>query len=125
MSVLLADDDEIRRLNAEWRDLEEPTDVLSFPAHPAGELPDDPEHLGDIAISIDTAERIVESGEHHRRIAEQLDCEPGELQWNLGDEVAFLFVHGLLHLVGYDHRTLEDEQKMRAMESRLWDTMND
>lgn len=121
VSVLLTDDDEIRRLNRRWRDLDEPTDVLSFPAHPPEAIPEDPRHLGDIAISVPYAQRLVASGEHHRRVADELGVDPDELDWSIEDEVAFLFVHGLLHLVGYHHDDADSERTMRTMERRLWE----
>lgn len=122
---MLTDDDEIRQLNARWRGDSEPTDVLSFPAHRPDEVPDDPHHLGDIAISVPTAQRLVESRDHCRRVAQQLERDPEDLDWDLADEVAFLFVHGLLHLLGYDHADPDDELRMRRLERRLWELTTD
>ena len=120
ISLLFTDDSGIRDLNRRWRGIDEPTDVLSFPAHSTVASPDAVDHLGDIAISLEYAERLVRSQDHRRRVAGQMDVEPAELDWTLCDEVCFLFVHGLLHLVGYDHARPEQESKMRAMEYRLW-----
>lgn len=125
VSVLLADDATIERLNRRWRDVDEPTDVLSFPAHPSGSIPDEPEHLGDIIISIPTAEQYVTKQDHLQRIAGELEVDPDELDWTLVDELSFLFVHGLLHLMGYDHAETHQEAQMRTMERRLWQVMTE
>lgn len=123
ISVLFTDNEAIQDINARWRQIDEPTDVLSFPAHRADAIPDDPAHLGDIIISVPYAEGLVGSGEHTRRVAQELGQDPDTLQWALTDEVAFLFIHGLLHLLGYDHGNAEEEAQMRQMERRLWETM--
>lgn len=125
VSLLFCGDERIQQLNARWRELDEPTDVLSFPAHHPDALPEAPDHLGDIAISIPCAERLVASGDHRRRVATELDRDPESLDWSLDDEVAFLFVHGLLHLVGYDHADADERQTMRSMERRLWELTTD
>ena len=93
VNVLLARNAEIRRLNRDFRRLDKPTDVLSFPAV-TGEV------AGDIAISADIA----------RRNARQLGHSTTE-------EVKVLIVHGLLHLAGYDHES--DSGQMRRKEDRL------
>lgn len=125
ISLLLTDDETIAELNAQWRGLDEATDVLSFPAHRAEDFPEQPEHLGDIVISIPYAERLIASRDHHERIAKELEVDARQLQWSLREEVSFLFVHGLLHLVGYDHGSPEEEVQMRAMERRLWQQISD
>ena len=81
ISLVLCDDAFIQSLNAEYRGLNKPTDVLSF-------AQDDPELLGDIVISLPTAARQAEAA-----------------GWTLENEVALLGVHGLLHLLGYDDET--------------------
>ena len=81
ISLVLCDDAFIQSLNAEYRGLDKPTDVLSF-------AQDDPELLGDIVISLPTAARQAEAA-----------------GWTLENEVALLGVHGLLHLLGYDDET--------------------
>lgn len=125
VSLLFTGDDEIQELNRKWRQIDRPTDVLSFPAYPAGELPENPRHLGDIVISVPCAKRLADAEDHCRRVAEELDVDPDRLDWTLDDELAFLFAHGLLHLVGYDHRTASEESRMRAMERRLWQLLSD
>ena len=125
VSVVLTDDARIRELNAEWRDEDKATDVLSFPMHAPDEL-DDPSgppilSLGDIVISLEYANRLVDTQEHHRRVAAELDVDPADLEWDLCDECEFLFIHGLLHLVGYDHRDAQEETTMKSMELSLWE----
>lgn len=103
--VSLVDDERIRELNRDYRDKDAPTDVLSFAIQESDEeVPmilfeeDDEvplEPLGDIIISIPTAVRQAEEYGH-----------------SLERELAFLAVHGFLHLVGYDHLTEEDEKEM-------------
>ena len=92
VSVLITSDDELRRLNRSFRDLDETTDVLSFPAPRAVPGP-----LGDIAISIEFAE----AGARRRGV----DCEC---------EVAMLAIHGGLHLLGFDDSTDEERADMLA-----------
>lgn len=125
VSILLTDDPTIRDLNARWRDVDEATDVLSFPAHPPEHLPDEARHLGDIVISIPCAERYVQRRDHRRRMAEELGVDAEKLDWSLVDEVHFLFVHGLLHLLGYDHGEPDEEAEMRSLELRLWRLMTE
>lgn len=96
VSVLLAGDAVLRRLNREWRGKDKATDVLSFPS-PA-ELAEI--SAGDLAISLETAAR--QAAEH------------GHL---LRDEVRVLLLHGLLHLSGMDHET--DKGEMAAREAEL------
>ena len=95
LSLVLTDDEHIHALNRTWRHKDRPTDVLSFPQ-------DDPVLLGDVVISLETAWRQRPS---HRR---------------LRDEVVFLLIHGVLHLVGHDHHRLGEARRMRAEEERLW-----
>ncbi len=96
VDVLLAGDRTLRRLNREFRGKDKATDVLSFPclAETAGE------HAGDLAISLDTAQR--QAREHGHR---------------LRDEVRVLLLHGVLHLLGMDHET--DGGTMALRESHL------
>ncbi|KAL4189332.1 hypothetical protein AMTRI_Chr08g206510 [Amborella trichopoda] len=90
LSVLLCNDDFIRKLNKEWRDEDHATDVLSMSQHILGfDLPI--LMLGDIVISVETAARQAEERGH-----------------TLLDEIHILLVHGLLHLLGFDHE-LSDE----------------
>jgi probable rRNA maturation factor len=118
VSILLTDDEEIRDLNRTWRDVDAATDVLSFA------YADDPEThalmpwlLGDIAVSLPTALRQVDTGEHRRRLEEALPAWTQD--WDLEREVLFLVVHGVLHLCGHDHGDPEEEEAMKAEEVRV------
>ena len=100
LSILLTDDEEVRELNRAYRGKDIPTDVLSFPIceEVAGRL-----ILGDVVISLDTAERQAE-----------------ELGHTLEDEVSRLLAHGIIHLLGYDHELGgEEEERFRALEERV------
>lgn len=113
VSVVLADNDYIRRLNSEYRGIDKPTDVLSFPMLENGENNGQADDinmdmdtgelvLGDIVISLEKAlEQSREYGHSYRR------------------EVAFLTVHGTLHLLGYDHETDDDRRIMREREESI------
>lgn len=98
-SLVLVADDRIRKLNRTYRGYDQPTDVLSFPAR-AGEFPDESDYLGDIVISVETA---------RRQASRRGSTLPRELR--------VLALHGLLHLLGYDHET--DDGEMRRLEYRL------
>jgi probable rRNA maturation factor len=104
LSVLLTDDDFIRTLNKAHRGKDRPTDVLAFPQDEGEGTPSvlDDALLGDVVISLDTAERQARRRKH-----------------TLFDEVSFLLAHGILHLVGYDHQTDAEEAAMNAMTARL------
>ena len=94
MSLVLAGDGLLHRLNREYRGKDRPTDVLSFPGE-GGEA-----GLGDVVISVQTAERNARSG--GRTLARELDV---------------LALHGFLHVLGYDHET--DGGTMDRLERRL------
>ena len=100
LSVLLTDDREIQQLNRQHRQMDKPTDVLSFAMDES--VPDPAGILGDVVISLDTAERQARS---RRR--------------PLIEEVRFLLAHGVLHLVGYDHAEPGEKREMVAMTRKL------
>jgi probable rRNA maturation factor len=110
LAVLLTGDDEIRALNLEHRDADEPTDVLSFPADEGEAFPGigdvggeaEPRYLGDIAISLETVRR-----------------QAAELGLAFDLELRHVALHGVLHLLGYDHLTPGDEAAMRGREERV------
>lgn len=116
VTVVLTDDEEIRALNHEYRGLDEPTDVLSFAYQEAEDASLTPELLGDIVISLDSATRYAQAGEH----AARLESSHAASGWSVREELCFLIVHGALHLVGFDHEEADDEREMRAEEQRLW-----
>ena len=92
-TIAFVSDKNIHKLNRRFRNVDKPTDVLSFPA-------DEKANLGDIAISIDRAA-----------------AQAKENGLALDDEIAQLILHGLLHLCGYDHET--DNGEMNQLELRL------
>ena len=101
VTLVLADDDEVRRLNRVWRGTNRPTDVLSFPADPAAPRPRGvPVHLGDVVIATGVARQQAAAQGHA-----------------YGTELKVLALHGLLHLLGYDHET--DDGRMARAERRL------
>jgi probable rRNA maturation factor len=99
VSILLCDDAFIRDLNQKWRGIDKPTNVLSFPA---GDTASPGPILGDIVIAYGTAAR-----------------EAREEAKSLHDHVAHLFVHGFLHLIGYDHLVAAEADKMEALERAI------
>ena len=123
LSIVLTDNAHIKVLNAEWRDEDKATDVLSFPLYEPFEIPDYARAIGDIVVSLEYAETTTAGTVHLERMEKSL----GEKieKWDLIDEVIFLLIHGLLHLVGYDHVEAFDEEKMKNMEVLLWKTTVD
>ncbi len=114
LGLVIADDDTVRELNRSYRGVDDTTDVLAFalsqPGNEGGEHfimpPDKTLHLGEIFISYRQAERQAEE-QHHP----------------LERELALLVIHGVLHLLGYEHERPEAEQRMRAMEAKVLDAM--
>lgn len=94
IELIITDNTEIQEINAKFRGLDKPTDVLSFPYEP---MPMSP--LGSIVVSAD----YVNSG------AEMFSHRPKE-------EMALLFIHGLLHLLGFDHETDNGEMRQKERE---------
>ncbi len=113
VSVTLTDDDGIRELNARYRGIDAPTDVLSFPLFDyEGETDEPPidemeNMLGDIVLNLERARAQAEEFGH-----------------GFEREAAFLTVHSMLHLLGYDHETGErDEADMRARQRDIMEQM--
>ena len=112
VDITIVDDEEIHQLNRDYRNVDRSTDVLSFALDEDDE--DEPEllegqlHLlGDIIISAETATRQAEEFGH-----------------GLDREIVYLAVHGLLHLLGYDHMVEEDKVIMRAKEEEALRAIN-
>jgi len=103
VSIVLANDEYIHQLNRQYRGKDCPTDVLSFALNEGEEVEviDGPAEvlLGDIIISLETTARQAQEYGH-----------------SLERELAYLTVHGMLHLLGFDHMTEEDKQEMRQEE---------
>ena len=107
VDITIVDNDESHQLNRDYRGIDRPTDVLSFALDEGDEEPEvedgEAEHLlGDVIIS---APRAVEQGE--------------EFGHGLNREMTYLAVHGMLHLLGYDHMEEADKQVMRAREEQV------
>ncbi len=101
LTIIVTDDDVIRNLNARYRDIDAPTDVLSFEAD-LPDLPGEPVYLGDILIAYPfTAAQAAEGG--HAVI----------------DELRLMVVHGTLHLLGYDHAEPADKDEMWVIQRHL------
>jgi probable rRNA maturation factor len=121
LSVLLCGDDEIQELNAEYRGVDAPTDVLSFPQLEPFTPPPGPDFpIGDVVISLDYAERTCAARTHHARVAGELGVPADQLEWDLVAECEFLLIHGLLHLIGHDHAEPDEEAAMKQAERELW-----
>ncbi|MDA3864724.1 MAG: rRNA maturation RNase YbeY [Deltaproteobacteria bacterium] len=107
LSLVICDDPFIRDLNKNWRNQDKATDVLSFPQSDNKQIEafqnkDNslfPLLLGDIIISLETAQRQAE--------------------FSLETEVCRLLIHGIAHLIGYDHKTQEEFEKMQVVEKDL------
>lgn len=121
--VVLTDDAEIQALNRDYRAKDKPTDVLSFPQRGAEAPPMPPgmvAPLGDVVISVPTAARQANSEGCLPRLWPALgDGGAAPAQWSVGDEVGFLLLHGVLHLLGHDHMEPEEAAEMQAEEARL------
>ena len=105
LAVMLTDDSGIRTLNSNWRGIDKPTNVLSFPAlqPTAARRPEDaPRMLGDIAIAYET-------------MRQEADDERKPFHHHL----SHLAVHGFLHLIGYDHETEGEAEVMEALEQEI------
>lgn len=107
LSITIVEDERIRELNVEHRGLDEVTDVLSFPLQtedPASFVlpPSAPTYLGDVVLAFG-------------RASEQAD----EYEHSLERELAYLTVHGILHLLGYDHEVEDEREAMRIREEEI------
>ena len=99
--IVLLDDAQIAALNLKWRGKDAPTNVLSFPASPGPALRAS-RYLGDVALAFETIEREA--------------AEEGE---TFADHLTHLVVHGILHLLGYDHVKEDEARRMEALETRI------
>lgn len=100
IEVVLTTNDEIQKINKEHRNIDKPTDVLSFPLENLPHMP-----LGSIIISVDMAKEYAKLYKH-----------------SIEDEIKLLFLHGLLHLLGYDHEI--DDNQMRQKEEEIIKKLN-
>lgn len=108
LSVVLTNDQHVQRLNKDYRGKDAPTNVLSFAAREMGiELPDDmpddmPEPVGDIIIAYETTAR-----------------EARDADKTVSDHLCHLIIHGVLHLLGYDHQDEAEAEEMEALETAI------
>lgn len=105
VTLVIAGDEEIQRLNRQFRQVDAPTDVLAFPATEGADFvhaPDQLPYLGDVIISHPRATAQAATAGH-----------------SLPTELALLAVHGTLHLLGHDHATAEDKARMWAAQGTI------
>ena len=104
VSCVLVDDERIHEINREYRHIDRSTDVISFAMEDNDQFYVEgmPRTLGDIFISVDHAKKQAEEYGH-----------------SLRREMCFLFTHGILHLLGYDHIEEDDKSVMRAKEEEI------
>lgn len=109
MSCLLVDDQRIHEINREYRHIDRSTDVISFALEDSEQFYVEgmARNIGDIFISVDHAIAQAEEYGH-----------------SLRREMCFLFTHGLLHLLGYDHMNEEDEKEMFGKQKEVLDILN-
>ena len=104
VSCVLVDDERIHEINREYRHIDRSTDVISFAMEDNDQFYVEgvPRTLGDIFISVDHAKKQAEEYGH-----------------SLRREMCFLFTHGILHLLGYDHMTDEQEKEMFGLQDKI------
>jgi probable rRNA maturation factor len=104
LGVVITGDEQMLQLNREYAGEDHATDVLSFSLREGEQFvaPDDTNRLGEVVVSYETAARQAAEAGHE-----------------VDEEIAHLLVHGVLHLLGYDHAAPEDEARMRARERRV------
>lgn len=105
ISISFVDNEEIRFLNKQYRNIDKETDVLSFPIDQEFDIPG-PEILGDIIISVEKAAQQAEDFSH-----------------SMEREIAYLIAHSMYHLLGYDHMNQEDKREMREKEKNIMKKM--
>jgi len=106
IGITLTDNNTIQKLNKEWREKDRPTDVLSFPIN---EKPPGYDYyiLGDVVISLPFAKKQAE-----------------EIGFTYKEEILRLLTHGILHLLGYDHETSEEDAKeMFALQDKIFENV--
>jgi probable rRNA maturation factor len=109
LGILMTNQRKIEELNRKYRNINKPTDVLSFFMIPENGLadafitpPDNIRHLGEVIVSYPQAKIQAKERKH-----------------TIKEEIAILIIHGVLHLLGYDHEELNDEKVMKARESAI------
>ena len=111
LGIVITDDENIHRINKEYRGIDAPTDVISFALLEGKDEfvmpPDDMLHLGEVIISYP---RAVEQAREQKHSTDR--------------ELAWLVIHGVLHLLGHDHETDADRQAMQAIENEILDKID-
>lgn len=106
VTLVVTDNDTVRQLNADYRGVDAPTDVLSFENTPDPDFPQvdelEADHLGDIIIAYPVAEAQAQAAGH-----------------TVQDEIVLLAVHGFLHLLGFDHDTPENKAQMWQIQHQI------
>lgn len=105
-NVVFVTNKKIRQLNRQWRDKDAPTDVLSFPMDAEEPPPGEPWELGDVIVSVERADEQAEEYGH-----------------SLERELCFLFVHGALHVLGFDHETKKEEKEMFSRQDAVLESL--
>ena len=103
-SIIFIDDNEMKELNGKYRGIDSTTDVLSFALNDVQSFPQTTNLLGDIYVSIPKMQKQAIEYKHSEK-----------------RELSFLVIHGLLHLLGYDHQTTEDEKIMFKLQEEILD----
>jgi probable rRNA maturation factor len=108
LSLVLTDDAQLQQLNHDYRGIDAPTDVLSFAVDPdMPTIPGASPYLGDIIISVPYAARQADQEGH-----------------SIADELQLLVVHGVLHLLGYDHMTPDEKAEMWEVQTAVLHQLN-
>lgn len=123
LNILICDNEEIRRVNREFRGIDRETDVLSFPSvefeRPADFSTVDTE--GCSCYDPDTGEFVL--GDMMISY-EKMSAQAGEYGHSVKREFSFLVVHSILHLLGYDHENEEDEIRMREKQTEILESLH-
>ncbi|MCF8095899.1 MAG: rRNA maturation RNase YbeY [Desulfobacteraceae bacterium] len=101
LSLLIVDDEQIAEINKTYLDRTGPTNVIAFPMGDSGFTGEHPELLGDVVVSVETADR-----------------EASDAGYDMEERFTELLIHGILHLLGYDHETNEQDAKKMAEKSQ-------
>ena len=113
VSVLLTDDRDMRQLNREYRGMDAPTDVLAFSMREGEDGDVNPDVLGDLVVSLETAARQASTRDGLSGVCGNLEAE-----------TVLLTVHGMLHLLGYDHQTQAEAEIMFEQQERIFRSLD-
>ena len=113
VSILLTDDANIRQLNRDYRGIDAPTDVLAFSMREGEDGDVNPSLLGDLVVSLETAARQAATTDGLSGVCGNLEAE-----------TALLTVHGILHLLGYDHQTQKEAEIMFESQESIFRSLD-